>query len=66
MIDGNGVLLPQNPTIEEVEAAIRKMYSVDDEQRQQMCNRSLEIWKRFFDEKNNAKHVVGILEEVLE
>lgn len=66
MIDGNGVLLPPNPTIEEVEAAIRKIYSVDDEQRQQMCNRSLEIWKRFFDEKNNAKHVVGILEEVLE
>lgn len=65
MIDGNGILLSENPTIEEVEEAIRKIYSLDDEQRQQMCNRSLKIWKQFFDEKNNAKHVVEILEDVL-
>ena len=65
MIDGNGILLSENPTIEEVEEAIRKIYSLDDEQRHQMCNRSLEIWKRFFNEKNNAKHIVEILEDVL-
>lgn len=65
MINGNGVLLPENPTIIEVEKAIREIYSLDDEQKQKMCNRSLEIWRQFFDERNNAQHIVKILKGVL-
>lgn len=66
MINGNGVLLPENPTTMEVEKAIREIYSLDGEQKQKMCNRSLEIWRQFFDERNNAQHIVEILKGVLE
>lgn len=65
MINGNGVLLPENPTTLEIEKAIRYIYNLDDEQRQKMCKRSLEIWRQFFDEKNNAQHIVEILSSVL-
>ena len=49
MINGNGVLLSSSPSIEEVADAIRNIYSADRSSRNQMRNKSYQIWRDNFD-----------------
>lgn len=54
LIDGNGVLLSSNPTIEEISDAIETIV-VDCEKAGKMSERSGDIWDNFFNAENNAK-----------
>ena len=55
-IDGNGILLKSNPTVEEVGQAIIDIVDSTEKKRKEMCRKSHLIWKEKFDlEKNISK-----------
>ena len=64
MIDGNGVLLPENPTEEQIEDAIRYIYNMDKNSLEIMRNRSYEIWNQKFNEEKNVKEVLKIMDNL--
>ncbi|WP_034445885.1 glycosyltransferase [Butyrivibrio sp. AE2032] len=66
MIDGNGILLPSNPSAEEIAYALIKVLGVSDTQKSLMRAKSNEIWKNLFDAKNNSIAFVKFIEEQLE
>lgn len=58
MIDGNGCLLPEDPTAKEVAEAICRIHDAADEAYLRMRERSLEIWDANFNrQKNNATFI---------
>ena len=65
MIDGNGVLLPENPTEEQIEDAIRYIYNMDKNSLEIMRNRSYEIWNQKFNEEKNVKEVLKIMDNLV-
>lgn len=62
MIDGNGVLLTADPTVQEVTATVSKVREMLEHSEEKMRERSLELWKRDYDIENNAKHFIEVLE----
>ncbi len=64
MIDGNGILLPENPTGHDVAEAIGKMYHLEKEVYQEMQRQSLRIWEKEFDIRKAAINISQILEQV--
>lgn len=64
-IDGNGILLPRNPSKEEVANAIRKMYCLSDEKRKAMRGRSVELWNKKFDSLKNSERTLKVLVETI-
>lgn len=54
MVEGNGILLSENPSAEETAQAVMRMAeSYGSEGYFQMCERSLAIYEEKFDEKRN-------------
>lgn len=64
MIDGNGILLPENPTGQDVAEAIGKMYHLEKKVYQEMQRQSLRIWEKEFDIRKAAINISQILEQV--
>lgn len=63
MIQGNGILLRQDPEICEVTAAIRKMHDMREEDKEQMRIVSRKLWEQYFDaNKNFGKFAESLLE----
>lgn len=61
MIDGNGVLLSENPFAEEIKAAILYMYNASVEEYTQMRKRSLEIWRSDYDRNRNIEDFIRVI-----
>lgn len=62
MIDGNGVLLSMNPSVEEVAEAIRKVYAEVKENGESMRKRSVEIWNEDYRIEKNTEQFIEVLE----
>lgn len=58
MINGNGFLLPANPTPEVIAEIIKKLYYLDTETRKQMSQSSYQIWFRDYNIQNNLKKLI--------
>lgn len=55
MIDGNGILLPENPSAQEVCGAIRRVISMPEAARRKWGERSFYLWKEHFNAEKNAR-----------
>ncbi|MDE6604086.1 MAG: glycosyltransferase [Lachnospiraceae bacterium] len=64
MIDGNGILLSENPRAEDVSDAINRLYHMSAEKREKMCMRSRALWEQKYNAEKNAEKFVGILQEI--
>ncbi len=60
-IDGNGILLPADPSIEEVAQAIKGFMGYSDGKKEKMSNRSIQLWKKQFCAEKNAEETRNIL-----
>ncbi len=63
-IDGNGILLPSDPTPEEVARAITEIYNLNGEERLRRRMRSYEIWDERFNIEKNARRFLDILRKL--
>lgn len=66
MIQGNGILLSQNPTPEQVSEAIRDIWNLDDTLTNQMREKSCSIWNREYVDQDNAKRFAEYLTQWME
>ncbi len=64
MIQGNGILLSENPDSDEVENAIRDILNLDSERANAMREKSYHIWKEQFNAEINAARFAEFLAEV--
>lgn len=67
MVEGNGILLSENPTAKETAQAVERMagcYGTDDYFR--MCERSLGIFEEKFNEKHNFSAFAGEMTRVVD
>ena len=64
MINGNGILLPENPTPEDIRHAVISLYQTSQEERIQMRKRSRKIWEEKYNAKRNAEKFVRMLMEI--
>lgn len=64
LIDGNGILLPADPTAAEVAAAIRQMIHMDSKAYENYRKRSLALWQQEYDAAVNRARFVKLLKEV--
>lgn len=64
MIDGNGILLAENPQPEEVKNAINRLHHFSEDVILQMRKRSRNIWEEKFNAEKNAERFVKALSEV--
>lgn len=64
MIDGNGILLSENPSIEETVSAIRKIAHMGETEINAMRNKSLFLWEKEFNGKANAAKFVDFLDKL--
>ena len=64
MIDGNGVLLNNNPTIEEIARAIQFISDMPEIQRHNMRYTSRKLWEKYFNAKINHQQFVKALVEL--
>lgn len=64
MIDGNGELISANPDTNEIAEAIRRMYYLENEERNKRRERSYEIWKNLFWEEKNVNEFIYILNDL--
>lgn len=62
MIDGNGVLLPENPSVQEIAEAICKIYHAVEEEYMEMSRRSFGIWDENFNRERNNRFFLHVLE----
>lgn len=54
MVNGNGILLSDNPMESEIAASIKKMYDLyGTEKYFKMCVKSLDIYEQMFNASNN-------------
>lgn len=61
MIDGNGYLLNTNPDAKEIADKIKMMAGLNDDAYTDMRNASLQIWKRDYNQINNAERFCKFL-----
>ena len=64
-VDGNGCLLSEDPSVEEVALAIRKIYNLTPEETLRYRERSLEIWERKYNAVINSNRTLEEIEKVL-
>ncbi len=64
LIDGNGILLPADPTAAEVAVAIRQMIHMDSKAYENYRKRSLALWQQEYDAVVNRARFVQQLKEV--
>lgn len=64
MIDGNGILLAENPQPEDISDAINRLYYMSDEEKGKMHERSRKLWKQKYNAEENAEKFVRILGEI--
>lgn len=64
MVDGNGILLSENPGASEIAEAIEDIYDSDESRYQKMRKVSLQIWNRDYNREKNVKEFVQILKQV--
>ncbi len=55
MIDGNGILLAENPSAEEIADAVRRILSMPETERRKMGERSFHLWEEYFHAEKNAR-----------
>ncbi len=63
MIDGNGVLLPADPSADEIASAIISCILASDDKKRSMGERSGSIWNEKFNARENAKKFVDHIRE---
>ncbi len=61
-IDGNGVLLSSNPTVEEIAAAIKGIYFSSEEDVNRMRQQSIQIWANRFDSERLRAELIRLLD----
>lgn len=64
MIDGNGILLPENPKPEAVSDAINRLCDMSDDEMKKMRERSRELWEQKYNAEENAENFVRTLREI--
>lgn len=58
MVDGNGILLPENPSPEKVADAIEQLSGTSVENIDRMRKKSRDIWEEYFDAEKNYSSFV--------
>lgn len=61
MIEGNGILLSENPLPEEVLEAIERLCSATEEETRRMHEKSREIWESKYNAVENAEKFVSLV-----
>lgn len=61
MIDGNGILVSHNPTIDEVKSAILTLIKSDEKKIISMRNRSVWLWERMFDAEKTVQDFMNMI-----
>ncbi len=64
LVDGNGLLLPSNPTAEEVASAIVSIMDCNEDTRNEMKLNGKKIWSSRFDAVLNAKEFANYIADV--
>lgn len=64
MIEGNGILLSEDPRPEEIREAVASLYHASEEEILQMRKRSREIWEERYNAEENGKKFVELLREI--
>ena len=64
MINGNGVLLSDNPSIKEICSAIHSLYSATEAELNSMNARSRQIWEEKYNAILNSKNFIKELEKL--
>lgn len=64
MIEGNGILLSENPQPEDVSGAIKRLYYMSDEEKEKMQERSRELWEQKYNAEENAEKFADVLMRV--
>lgn len=64
MIDGNGILLSENPLPEDVQTAIERLYHAEEAESLAMQEKSRALWERKYNATDNAKRFVEELEKL--
>lgn len=64
MIDGNGILLPQNPQPEDIGSAIFRLCQMSEEETQKMHERSRALWEQKYNAEENAEKFIRLLREI--
>lgn len=64
MISGNGILISENPTVEEITEAIRKMHDMCENEIQMMRKKSYELWQQKFNSEVNSRKFVEFLQNL--
>lgn len=65
MIQGNGILLPSDPTGDQIAAAIRKMMSFDKDTVDVMRGAARRLWEKEYDADVNTQRFAEILKSVV-
>lgn len=65
MINGNGVLLSENPSVEEVVKGIKGIYGLSMQEINVMREKSYQLWKENFNLEVNAGKFVGFLDSLI-
>lgn len=64
MIDGNGYLLPANPTKEQIADAIVDMKNINEADYNRMRNRSYKLWEDNYDISKNSRDFAEFLDSI--
>lgn len=64
MIDGNGILLSQNPQPQDISDAIKQLYGMSDEEKEEMHGRARELWEKKYNAAVNSEEFVRVLGEI--
>ncbi len=64
MIEGNGVLLQEEPSQDEVTSAINEVYNKSTSDSKSMRRKSLLLWERDYQLESNVDRFINILEEL--
>lgn len=65
-IDGNGTLLPANPSIKEVAEAILHIKQLSDKEVASMRNRSQQLWAEKFDAGNSLLKMKSLFDRIMD
>ncbi len=57
----NGILLPTEPSVNEISKAISRFYYLSTEKRLDMGREARDIWEKYLDAKNNADNFVQMV-----
>lgn len=61
MVQGNGILLSEDPSAEEVAEAIERLAGLSEDKRQELRRNSYALWKRDYDAMTNSEELSKII-----